>query len=208
MGKLLDSIKLNIDGIEAESFAIRRLDIKPIFQNFNLIDVKKLFLETHMSCFPVCEDSLDNIVGYYDIYMLLEGRKLQDAKPVTFIASNTSLHKILEELSKTSLLVIVDEFGGTDAIITHETIINGFYVDMKQMMFVNGVMTVDARYSMEKLQDLLKINSNADTLGGFILEHLGYLPHVDEKFIVNKYEFHILEVNSRFLKKIRISIMQ
>ena len=79
---------------------------------------------------------------------------------------------------------------------------------MKQMMFVNGVMTVDARYSMEKLQDLLKINSNADTLGGFILEHLGYLPHVDEKFIVNKYEFHILEVNSRFLKKIRISIMQ
>ena len=207
MGKLLDNIKLNIDGIDAESFAIRRLDIKPIFQNFNLIDVKRLFLETRMSCLPVCEDSLDNIIGYYDIYMLLEGKRLQDAKTVTFVAANTSIDKILEELFKTSLLVIVDEFGGTDAIITHETIINGLYVDMKEMMFTNGIITLDARYSMEKLQDLLKINSNADTLGGFILEHLGYLPHVDEKFIVNKYEFHILEVNNRFLKKIRISIV-
>ncbi len=203
---LVKNINSNGEEVEADSFAIRRLDIKPILLKMSLIEVKDLFLETRMTCLPVCENSLDNIIGYYDVYMLLEGKKIQEAKTVSFIASNTSFDKILDELSKTSLLVIVDEFGGTDGIITHETIINECYVDMNQVSFINGIMTLDARYPMEKLNDILKINSNSETIGGFVLEHLGYLPHVDEKFIYNHYEFHILEVNNRFLKKIRISI--
>lgn len=108
-----------------------RIDIVGIEENDSLDEIKEKYLVSGYSRLPVFQGDMDNIVGVLhekDFYQALS-RKEKDIKKlvskIIFITPNKKISELLKELqkSKAHMAVVIDEYGGTEGIVTMEDII-------------------------------------------------------------------------------------
>ncbi|MEL7647194.1 MAG: hemolysin family protein [Sedimentibacter sp.] len=108
-----------------------RIDIVGIEEEESLDDIKEKFLISGYSRLPVFKDDMDNIVGVLhekDFYQALN-RKEKDIKKlvskIIYITPNKKISELLKELqrAKAHMAVVIDEYGGTEGIVTMEDII-------------------------------------------------------------------------------------
>ncbi len=108
-----------------------RIDIVGIEENESLEDIKEKFLVSGYSRLPVFKGDMDNIVGVLhekDFYQALN-RKEKDIKKlvakILYVTPNKKISELLKELqiSKAHMAVVIDEYGGTEGLVTMEDII-------------------------------------------------------------------------------------
>lgn len=108
-----------------------RIDIVGIEENESLEDIKEKFLVSGYSRLPVFQGDMDNIVGVLhekDFYQALN-RKEKDIKKlvakILYVTPNKKISELLKELqlSKAHMAVVIDEYGGTEGLVTMEDII-------------------------------------------------------------------------------------
>ncbi len=108
-----------------------RIDIVGIEENDSLDEIKEKFILSGYSRLPVFKDDMDNIVGVLhekDFYQALS-RKEKDIKRVVakilYVTPNKKISELLKELqvSKAHMAVVIDEYGGTEGLVTMEDII-------------------------------------------------------------------------------------
>ena len=115
----------------AEDIYTPRIEIVGIEENENLDSIKEKFILSGYSRLPVFQGDIDNIMGVLhekDFYQALS-RKEKDIKRLIsktiFITPNKKISELLKELqlSKAHMAVVIDEYGGTEGIVTMEDII-------------------------------------------------------------------------------------
>lgn len=187
-----------IDYATTEAYEIMtpRTRLFLIDKNDSLDDIlsnKKAF---NFSRVPVYEDNVDNIVGYVKskslIKLKLEG-KTQDIssiiEPIPFFPRTTEINDILKYFKKNKVFisVIIDEYGGTEGIVTREDILEEIVGEIwdetdENTDIVNensdGSYYIDGSMNLEDFCDLFNINyddidTEYVTIGGFIIELLG-----------------------------------
>jgi CBS domain containing-hemolysin-like protein len=108
-----------------------RIEIVGIEEDESLDDIKEKFLVSGYSRLPVFQGDMDNIVGVLhekDFYQALN-RKEKDIKKlvskIIYITPNKKISELLKELqrSKAHMAAVIDEYGGTEGIVTMEDII-------------------------------------------------------------------------------------
>lgn len=219
----------DFDDTQVREIMVPRIDMVCIDNEANVKEVVELAVEYGHSRIPVYEKVIDDIIGLIYVKDLLkliltnEDEKNIDLddfiKPIYFIPESKSINTLLTEMQKRRehMAIVLDEYGGTSGLITIEDLLeeivgdiqDEFDLETKMIEKVNEhEMIVDARSDIdkvnEKLENSLHEEENFETISGFILYNLGYLPQKGEKIEINNLLITVEEVSEHRIEKVRI----
>jgi CBS domain containing-hemolysin-like protein len=185
--------------------------------------------ESGFSRLPVIEDSLDEIIGIVVVKDLLselmgEQPSTQTAREVmreaVFVPDTKAIDDLLAELRarKTHMAVVVDEFGGTDGIVTLEDLLEEIVGEIydehdvdEQSISVDraGQVAIDGGYSVSDLLDRLDLEEvleaeRYDTVAGFIIGELGRIPEEGDRVSLGAATLEVIELTDHRITRVQI----
>ena len=185
------------------------------------------------SRFPVCDGSLDNVLGMVHVKDLLlqclagQALDLKAAlhEPLYVIESTTTL-KVLELFKQTGqqAALVIQEYGDIEGLITLNDILEAIVGDISsdddldQAQVVqreDGSWLLDGMLPIEELKDILHIralpeeeNGDYNTLAGFVLMQLGRIPKTTDHFEWGSYRFEVVDMDGRRIDKVLVQPMK
>lgn len=209
-----------------------RVDIFALSANLTLFDAAKLFDEEGYSRAPVYKENIDQVIGLA-MYKDIMGVTLDDetalnrpletiVKPIIFIPETSRITNLLQQFreKQTHLAIVVDEYGGTEGLITIEDCleeivgeISDEYDEAEQQLYTRektGIWIVDGRMPILDIEEQfgLKIpqESDYDTIGGYAFHKAGEIPAPGLKIRHDDFELEILESSERCIEKVKITL--
>ncbi|WP_296112777.1 hemolysin family protein [uncultured Anaerococcus sp.] len=228
--KMIHSI-MTFDDTIVEEIMTARTDVFMIDINDKDRDFMEEFVKIRHNRIPVYEDNVDNILGVlYTKDYLLEATKVglysvdieKLIRPAHFAPDKIEADKLFSDMQKghIHMAILIDEYGGFSGVITMEDLIeeivgdmeDSFDYDIPEIKINNkNVFVVKASIGIKDLNEKIPIgldeeNENYDSLGGFIIDKLGYIPEAgdNETIIFNGYEIKILYMEDNRIKACRI----
>lgn len=209
-----------------------RVDIIALSTEDSLGDALKLIREESVSRLPLYEKDLDHILGVVhtkdllafldrDLATVPDWSKL--ARPALFIPSTKRLDDLLRDFQaqKNHLAIVVDEYGGTEGIVSLDDVIEEIIGDLgsddsgpAEVLYTlrkNGDYVFDSKINLEDMSDVLGISlANDDdefeTLGGLIYHLMERIPETGEEVSYRGVYFHIHKVEKNRVTKVRVRI--
>ncbi len=231
--EMIDNI-FEFDDLDAGDIMTHRTEMTAIDINRSLEEVADLCVENGYSRIPVYEGDQDNIVGVLYAKDLLKyvGQSMPKSltikkvmrKPL-YVAETQPCQDVFKAMteSRTQFAVVVDEYGGTAGIVTLEDLIESIvgniideYDDEEEEIkqIDETTFTVDGMTDIDEVDELVGVDlpeGDYDTLAGFVISLLGYLPGEDAELpIETQYEnlkFTILSMDERRIDKIKVEIL-
>jgi putative hemolysin len=201
-----------------------RPDIVAIAADVSLHDLRELFREEQYSRMPVYRQSLDNVIGIVyvkDLVALPPGAE----PPLTtlmrapyLVPESKRVSELLKEMQirQLQMAIVVDEYGGTAGLATVEDLLEEIVGEIRDEYDVeaetvmdegNGTFVFSGKVSVDEVSDRLGVQierEGFETLGGYLLSHLGRMPYVGETFEVGDLAVEVLEVERRRIAKVRL----
>jgi CBS domain containing-hemolysin-like protein len=224
--ELIKSI-LQFSDITAKEIMVPRPDIVALDINMSRDAIVGKVIEEGYSRLPVYKSTIDHIVGIIyskDLLSLLEHRTLiilQDIiRPAYFVPESKNISQLLREfqLNKIHMGIVVDEFGGTEGIVTMEDIIEEIvgdildeYDEVRKSVeqSSDGSVIVDAAISIAEfnLQFRVKLPeaSEYETLAGYLQTITGKLSDLNEEIRTVDFVFTILTKSARRIRQVKVS---
>ena len=227
-GELTDreSELIEFDDVEVEEILTPRVDVVAVEDNTSLDEVAQTFAESGYSRLPVYHDTIDNIIGVVhekDFYLarLKKETSLEElVKPTLYTTGSTQISQLLRTLREQHhhLAVVVDEYGGTEGIITLEDILEelvgeiwdehdeeteDFHKQSDGSWIVLGSASVDDLYEMLGLPEDEDIDSN--TVNGLVQEKTCHLPKVGDRFTLGSYDGVVTRTAKRRVTEVRLT---
>ncbi len=229
--KILRSI-VNFSNIEVNEIMKPRMDVVAVDLNTKISEMVKIINESGFSRIPVYSETFDNIKGILYVKDILPYIDEKDdfnwhslIRPAYYVPGSKKINVLLQEFreKKIHLAIVVDEYGGTEGIVTLEDIleeivgeitdesdeIESFYtkLDDKNYIFDAKTLLNDFYKTVQIQEDIFeKIRGDADTLAGLVLELIGDLPSLNDVIKVDPFTFTIVSVDNRRIKKIKVTI--
>jgi putative hemolysin len=210
----------------AREIMVPRTDIVAVPSDVSFEEVARIIVEQGYSRIPVFENTIDNVIGV--VYarevlgFLANGAKPADmrslARPAYFVPESKRVDELLAEMrrNKLSIAIVVDEYGGTAGLVTVEDLLeeivgeiaDEFDRDEETIHRISDSEAIlDARVGVDELEELFGVKveeGDFDSVGGFILSHLGKMPTVGEEVRVDGLLVRILSVTGRRIKRVRV----
>jgi putative hemolysin len=176
------------------------------------------------SRFPIRQGSLETIIGIVKSRDLLlatlshtEINLKNLAKPAYFIPETMLASRALEVLKKnnTEMLLVVDEFGGVQGLMTINDILEEIVGDMEgeepqATQRQDGSWLLDGMLGVDEFKEIFNLNelpheSEYETLSGFVMTSLGRLPQTADHFEWNNLRFEIMDMDGRRVDKVLVT---
>lgn len=202
-GELIRSA-IEFNDLDSGDILTPRVNIVSIERKTPLEDITNLFANSNYSRLPVYEDSIDNIVGMIhekDYFRMLcsHGDNIGPiVKKVTYVGTGIKISDLLRLLqqSKTHIAVVIDEFGGTEGIVTMEDILEELVGDIwdEHDEVIDYFKKIDEQTfeivcsaNLEDMYDFLGLKKAPDdfdsvTVSGWVMEQLGKIPSAGDSF--------------------------
>ncbi|MCQ2476104.1 MAG: hemolysin family protein [Clostridia bacterium] len=232
--EMIDNI-FEFDDLDAGDIMTHRTEMTAIEITKSLAEVAELAIENGYSRIPVYEDDPDSIVGVLYAKDLLKyvGKSIPKDLTIEKIMRKTlyvpetqlcaDLFKAMNE-SHTQFAVVVDEYGGTAGIVTLEDVLESIvgniqdeYDDEEEEIrkIDETTFTVEGTTDLDEIDELVGAelpDGDYDTIGGFVISLLGYLPTESDisKNITAEYKnlrFTVLSIDERRIDQIKIEIL-
>jgi CBS domain containing-hemolysin-like protein len=200
-----------------------RPDIVAVPVDASLTDLRTVFREEQYSRMPVFRKDLDDIVGIVfvkDLVALPPGTE----PPLTtlmrsayMVPESKRVSELLKEMQRrqAQMAVVVDEYGGTAGLVTVEDLLEEIVGEIRDEYDVetetvtdegDGVFVFSGKVSVDEVRERLGVEierEGFETLGGYLLSHLGRMPYVGETFEADDLAVEVLEVERRRITKVR-----
>lgn len=228
--EMINSI-FSFDDKTAKDVMVPRREVFAIDIEEPLEKILDEILETRHSRIPVYEEQIDNIIGILQVKdVMIEARKKSFEevdirallKEAFFVPDGKSTDELFREMQKTKnrMAVLIDEYGGVSGILTVEDLVEevmGEITDEHEEEVVElqkigeKEYLLDGSILIEELNEKLNLKletENYDTLSGYLIEELGYIPkdsgqcELDEDGV----HFKILEVKEKRIRKVWMKI--
>ena len=217
---------IEFNDLYASDILTPRIDVEAVDKYAKLSDIEKVFKQSGYSRLPVYINDIDNIVGiiHHRDFEDIRSRGLKSLrtiiKPVPTVSPDTKISKLLTvfQKNKTHLAVVIDEFGGTEGIVTLEDIIEelvGEIWDEHDEVEVDIEKIDDKTYivdAMAGIDDVLKFFNIADnetevsTVNGWVMENTDKIPEVNDAFNYKNLHIKVIETDGRRASKVKITI--
>lgn len=229
--RILLSNILKLRDITVFDVMIPRADIAAVEANISKKDLFEFLSETHVSRFPVYNDTLDNVIGTVHVKDILgaiaKGEKLSIVDMVSDVPIVSPSMPILDLVlkmrhSRRHMALVVDEFGGIDGLVTIGDVIESIIGEIEdehdtqtdpQMIEINkGTVIADARVQLDEFEDRYgrilneEEREESDTLGGLVFDLAGRVPVRGEVIThPSGMLFEVLEADSRKINSLKIT---
>ncbi|MCB9032577.1 MAG: gliding motility-associated protein GldE [Chitinophagales bacterium] len=230
--KILKGI-IKFGNITVKQIMKSRLDVVAVDHDANFSELLDIVRDSGYSRIPVYNDDVDKVVGIIyakDLLQFLDEPKDFNwnsfIKPAKFVPENKKIDVLLEEFqaSRVHMAIVVDEYGGTNGIITLEDILEEVIGDIRDeyddVIEIDYKKIDDHNYIFEgrtAINDVCKIintstdtfeniRGNADSLAGLILELNAELPKLNQIINYKNYSFKVVEKDKTRIKQIKITI--
>jgi putative hemolysin len=211
------------------SLMTHRSDITWFDINENETIIKEKILHEPHSFYPVCDGSLDSIIGFVsikDLYISDDKIPFKDyASPPMFIPENNSAYMVLEKFKATKIhcCFIVDEYGSMLGMITLTDILEAIIGDIPQSdasdyeikVRDDGSFLVDGQIPFydflthfDKADWMNEGEQEFDTLAGFILHRLERIPHTGESLQWKDFKFEIVDMDAQRIDKVLVTLIR
>jgi putative hemolysin len=189
-------------------------------------EIRKKIAECPFSRFPVRQDSLETIVGIVKSRDLLveslSGKEIDLKtllKPAFFIPETMFASRALELFKEknTELLLVVDEFGGLQGLLTINDILEEIvgameFEEPQATQRQDGSWLLDGMLEADEFKELFDFTSlphedEYETLSGFMMTSLGRVPQTSDNFEWNGYRFEVMDMDGRRVDKVLVTTL-
>lgn len=220
------------DDIDVADIMTHRTDMACVDVEDSLADIIQLSMEEGYSRIPVYEEDPDNVVGIVYIKDLLKyiGSSLPEAlhlkdvmRKAYYVPESKRCGALFAEMTEKhiQMAIVVDEYGGTAGLVTLEDIVEAIVgniqdeydnEDVEISKINETTFTIDGVTDLEEVEEQLGIQfpeDDYDTLGGFIISQLGFLPQDGDMNTVEfeNIRFTVLNVEERRIGKVEVEIL-
>ena len=234
--RLILSVALFRDRI-AREIMVPRIDVFALSADQPLKEAARAVIEEGFSRVPVYQDKIDHIIGvllykdvieyYHDSVNEQDGSRLATpvhslVKPILYCPETKKISSLLQEFrqKQTHLAIVVDEYGGTEGIVTIEDILEELVgeiadehdIEEEEKLyapFAKGGWIVDAKMTIVDVEKELGISipksAEYDTIGGFVFHRAGTIPSKGWKFHSDAFDIEVLSSSNRSIEKVMIT---
>jgi len=211
----------------AKEIMVPRIDMVCAEKSIALSDLVDIIKTEGHTRIPLYEEKVDNILGIIHAKELLPflNNDLQKidlvslAKPALFVPESKPIDELLKDfqVEKQHMVVVVDEYGGTAGLITLEDVIEEIVgeiqdeYDTEKPLYKkidDSHFLVDAKIDLDELNDEIGLNLPVDqsyeSLGGFILNLIGSVPHRKQEIEYGIYKFVIEKIERNRIREVLI----
>lgn len=217
-----------------EDCMVPRADIVGLELDTDVKDILKIFSESNHSRIPVYKETLDNPIGMLhmkDLISVFSDKNFDDIdiekflREILFVPPSMKSRDLLIRMqtSRIHMALVIDEYGGTDGLVTIEDLIEEiigeiedelFEEDLDRIKIYDNYIDSSARASIEEINDIVgkslftdDIDEEINTIGGLVFVLAGRVPQRGE--LINHplgFEIEITDADSRRIKKVRLRI--
>ena len=219
---------IEFDELEAYDVLTPRVDVEAIEIDEEKEAVAKIFLETGFSRLPVYEENMDKIVGVLnqkDFHNFVIGQQKEIADyvtPVVFTPGSIRIATLLKRMqkAKTHIAVVVDEYGGTEGIVTMEDIIEELVGEIfdehdatasqEIIQIYDGSYRVLGGASVEKMFDFFGLEyeeMDITTANGWVVVNLDKLPEAGDSFEYENLKVRVIKADGKRALEINVVVM-
>ena len=222
--------------LRVDDVMVPRGDIVAVPNEVSFQDLVKVFAEAAHSRMPVFRETLDDVIGMVHVKDML--RLLADGidpaqfklasiqRSVLYVPASMRVIDLLAKMrqSRTHMAVVVDEYGGTDGLVTVEDMVEEIVGEIEDehdavedpelVTLPDGGYDADARLDIEELEETLGMNlapdervEDVDTLGGLVFLLADRVPDIGEIIDHDSgHKFEVLDADPRRIRRIRIHL--
>lgn len=203
-----------------------RMEIEGIPFDATIEEAKDIVMDNRFTRYPVYKENMDNIVGVFHSKLLLAWstqpektlKDFTDLEPL-FVYEFHSIDKVFKMMMKERkhLAIVLDEYGGTKGLITHEDILEAMLgqefedeTDEDSEILIEELtanhIIVHAKLAIRRINEVFKtkIPEEEDILAGFLLKEMGHFPEEGETFEYHHLHFEIKSIEENRLKLVEI----
>jgi putative hemolysin len=203
-----------------------RTDVVYLDIEDSIDEIRQKIAESEFSRFPVRQDSLDTILGIVKARDLLvrslsgEEIKLKELlKPAFFIPETMFASRALEIFKEkgTELLLVIDEFGGLQGLLTINDILEEIVgqIEMEEPQATqrqDGSWLLDGMLEVDEFKEIFKLKilpheDEYETLSGFMMVSLGRVPQSADQFEWNGLRFEVVDMDGRRVDKVLVTTL-
>ena len=220
------------DDIDVADIMTHRTDMVCIDDDEPLSEAVKLSIENGFSRIPVYEEDPDNIIGivYIKDFLKYVGTNLPKTKtvkdmmrPAYYVPETKRCGELFTEMTekRVQMAVVVDEYGGTAGIVTLEDVLESIVGNIQdeydqedeEISIIN-----DTTFEVDGITDIEEVEEHTgktfpegdyDTIGGYIISVLGFLPEDGQmnEVTFENVKFTVLNVEERRIGKVKVEIL-
>lgn len=240
---------LKLSKVSVDDVMVERSDIHAVAADINLGTLLAKFRQVGHSRLPVYEEGLDDIKGFIhikdalaritepvndpekDVPVKLLSATLRQkigrlgiARPAMFVPTFMPAADLLQSMraSRTHMAIVVDEYGGTDGLVTIEDLLEAVVGEIEDEHDVaeaalirkvgDDLFIANARAELDDVRALIgpdfdpgEYGEDVDTIGGLVFDLAGHVPKRGERVNgLDGFEFEVLAADSRRIKRLRI----
>ena len=217
------------DDSTASDLMVHRTDITAADKKDGIARLRDLAIEEGYSRIPVFDEDIDNIVGIAYIKDILKYVDKKAPKTLTvgdimrkamYVPEAIKCSVLFEKMrdSHMQMAIVVDEYGGTAGLVTMEDLLEAIVGSIQDeydheedeiTQIDENVFTVDGSTDIDEIEDLLQVkmpDGEFDTIGGFMISLLGYIPEEGSVSEADYANLHLtaFDVEDRRIGKIKI----
>ena len=214
---------LQVSDLAVRDLMVPRAQMDVIDIEQPLQEILEFVIQTAHSRFPVFENKRDNIIGVLlakDILKVMADES-QDIRgllrPAVFVPESKRLNIMLRDfrLNRNHIAMVVDEYGGVSGLITIEDVLEQIVGDIEDEHDIEEeddnilpVPHLEGQFRIRALTPLEQFNAHfesslsdesADTIGGFVTDRLGRVPHKEEVVELDGFVFEIQRADARMV---------
>ena len=216
---------IEFNDMEVSEILTPRVDLEALADTATMEEAAAMYASSGFSRLPIYHDSIDNIIGvlhekdFYAAYCRGVKRLSELKSSVLYTTETARISDLLRQLqqNKVHMAVVVDEYGGTQGIVTMEDIMEELVGEIwdehdevieefrKQS---DGSYLVACSADLDDLYDLFDMKPSeeydASSVSGWVMEEIGRVPDVGDRFRADGLEVCVTRVEHRRVMEIRV----
>ncbi len=226
-GEMIDNV-LELSVARASDVMVPRVDIVALEETKSLDEVLQIIGESGHSRIPIYSRTIDSITGVLYLTDLLialrDGAAEIDvrelARAPVYVPESKPLDELFAEMRERAihLAIVVDEFGGTEGLVSIEDILEQLVgeIDDEHDVVTEDILVlseteavVSARLRIESLNDAFDLDlpeDEYDTVGGLVTGLAGHMPIVGEAFEIDGVVLRVEQVDEQYVERVHISV--
>lgn len=222
---VFDAGERSVGEVMTPRHAVDVLDLARSFE-----DNRETMRERPHNLYPVCDGSVDNIVGVVSTPELWrrqisgESTEIRAAmRPALFVPEISPVFTVIDQMrtSRQPMAILIDEYGGFDGIVTFNDILSDIVGEIDDPGRTNlrgavaradGSWLIDGVFPAHELRELLDIDEipgeeagRFESIGGFLMDQLGHIPQEGEILDWDRFAFEIMDMDGNRIDKILVS---